>query len=438
MAAVPATVRTPGGTVEEVADATTAAMQPRTWAIDEEVIELVKLDSKRRGVRYYSNRGSNAARTYNVLRKRLAAGGDGTITKPQLVRDLYPGRETWEDAESVVSSVRRWLRLLESVGLIRCEALTVGTGKFTGIRYELLDVAAAGARMGATRGCSSVGSSVSSQSPHSARKRRLPKKVREAERVRRGCPRAGRGATPAYVDEGHPEALPPPARPFFSPWRFASTGGPQIPPTGVSGDHQGADARARKGQPGLAPPGAAAPAVTAVVSEQRCEPAGAALTGSRPASLADRGRGIDAIERACPPAARAALGRLRSLGTEGGALALRNAGADPETPWIALALAAWATFLPDVEPRCSIDTADRIERSARQLARFWSPPDVASFIVGQLEDLGPAGVDPLSGNVVGTIKVLAIVLRQTARRARRHATSRPAPRPHRARGDGWL
>lgn len=399
-------------TVETVADATTADVRARTWAIGEEVVELAKLDSARRGKTYYSTVGHNAARVYAELIKWLCASGDGTITVLQLVERMYPGIECADDARRKAQSVRNWLRLLERVGLVRTSVLTKGTGKSIGLRYELLDVAEAGAKMGASRGCSSVGYSVSSEQAHSARRRRLPKKVRQAERVRPWCPRAGHGSTTRFVDAGHPDAAPPPSRPLFSPERFCSPGAFPEPLRGPGKASTETDAHAN------GPPDGADVAAAPIGGRQQ--------------------ERRDAIWAACPADQRAALDRLRQTGIEGGAVGLRLAGGADGAPWAALALAAWATFLPDVEPRCSKATAAQLDRSGTQLARFWGRADAVDFVVGQVEDLGPAGVDPLTGNVARTIKVVAIVVKQAARRARRHALGKPAPRPHRARGDGWL
>lgn len=164
-------------------------------------------DCWQRHVRYYPYLGENVAAVYGVLRKRASIGGDGTVSTWQLARDLYP--DVGEDKEAQKrksTSVRRWIRLLERQGAIRTSVLTSPTGKSLGLRVELCAMSEVGALTG---GCSSAGS-----------RARIPRvRLRgeelDAARVRRWCPRAGRGAPRRFVDPS----------PFFSPPRVVRPGG---------------------------------------------------------------------------------------------------------------------------------------------------------------------------------------------------------------------
>ncbi len=128
--------------------------------MDAEILAAVQLDCQQRGVRYHRNLGEHVQAVYHALRKRQAMGGDGTVSKFQLARDLYP--DVCEDlatARRKANSVRNWLAVLERQGLISKHELrsTKGAGKSLGLRVGLLPVPERVARLAASRGCSSVG-----------------------------------------------------------------------------------------------------------------------------------------------------------------------------------------------------------------------------------------------------------------------------------------
>jgi hypothetical protein len=127
----------------------------RNMATSEEVREAVIRDCEERGVRFYVQLFEDVEATYNVIRKRHAIGGDGTISQVQFARDLYPDvGDDYDAARRKRSSIRRWLELLERQGLISKEELRSAAGKSLGLRVALLPVDAVMAR---TRGCSSAG-----------------------------------------------------------------------------------------------------------------------------------------------------------------------------------------------------------------------------------------------------------------------------------------
>lgn len=106
-----------------------------------EILAGTHLDCKKRGVRFQRNYYEHLDALYGVLRKRLAIGGDGTISKAQLARDLYPDvGDDFESARRKQVSVWRWLKALEAMGLIRAEELRSRGGKSLGLRVELLPV----------------------------------------------------------------------------------------------------------------------------------------------------------------------------------------------------------------------------------------------------------------------------------------------------------
>jgi hypothetical protein len=147
------------GTLKQLADAV-AQTTIRTWAMDAEILAAVQLDCHERGVRYQRNLGEHVQAIYHALRKRQAMGGDGTVSKRQLARDLYPEvGEDFDVARKKNESIRRWLGILERQGLISKRELrsTKGAGKALGLRVGLLPVPERVARLAASRGCSSVG-----------------------------------------------------------------------------------------------------------------------------------------------------------------------------------------------------------------------------------------------------------------------------------------
>jgi hypothetical protein len=177
----------------------------RTWWTDAQVIAGVRLDCERRGVRYYSNFGENVAKVVNHVRKWEAIGGDGTLTTRQLARDLYPdvGNDIAAWRRKRVS-VSRWLNCAVRIGALERDDVPERGVKHSGRAYAFRPVPDEVAKLAATCGCSSVGSSVSAR-----RRENAPEKAR---RTRRWCPRAGRGAAPRLGPLS------------FSPQRFETPG----------------------------------------------------------------------------------------------------------------------------------------------------------------------------------------------------------------------
>jgi hypothetical protein len=165
----------------------------RTSLTAEEIREVVEYDCHERGVRFRSDLFENVWATYNAHRRRIMGGGDGTTSTRQLARDLYPDvgddAQAWERKRY---SVQRWLSLLQRQGLISKSELCDARGKSLGLRVELRPVSEVTAL---TRGCSSAGSSVRVR----LKRRRLTSAEACEARVRRWCPRAGRG-TPRRFD----------------------------------------------------------------------------------------------------------------------------------------------------------------------------------------------------------------------------------------------
>lgn len=152
---------------------------------------------------------------------------------------------------------------------------------------------------------------------------------------------------------------------------------------------------------------------------------------------------MDALERACPPPARAALAALRSISTEQGSSEALAAilAACGGAPIIAVALAGWEAAAGR-EPRLSRVWAGRLERSAGQLDRLWGEGAAARWLIDRLGELSPAGVDAGSAELceVATLAYYAAELRAVARQAaryercRRGARQSAQPRRHRPRG----
>lgn len=123
---------------------------------------MAERECEGRGRRPQKNRLLNVRRLGAVLRKRDAAGGDGTASTVQLARDLYAdvgaahdaGNDAlaYELAMNKRYSIVRWLRVLADQGVIEYESLP---GK--GFRWRFLPVPQDVAILASSRGCSSVG-----------------------------------------------------------------------------------------------------------------------------------------------------------------------------------------------------------------------------------------------------------------------------------------
>jgi predicted enzyme related to lactoylglutathione lyase len=122
-------------TLTLVADATNRG----SFVSDGDAYWLAWHKREEEGIRPYPQRCENLATTYGVIRKRIAIGGDGTWTKAQLARDLYPEvGDDPEQAKKKQSSIKRWLKALQQLGLIRYEELCSPAGKSLGLRIELV------------------------------------------------------------------------------------------------------------------------------------------------------------------------------------------------------------------------------------------------------------------------------------------------------------
>lgn len=162
--------------------------RPRTWLNAEEIRELCVKDAEDRGKRFRVDRFENVLATYEAARKRLAIGGNGTVTIRQLARDLYP--EVCEQSEAYrrkKASIQRWLGVLVRQGAIAKSTISNDIGMNVGLRLDFrpMDEVAA-----LQRGCSSAGSSVTSRL---VLRQLCPEEAKRAF-VRRYCRRAGRGA----------------------------------------------------------------------------------------------------------------------------------------------------------------------------------------------------------------------------------------------------
>jgi len=186
---------------------TTEDGKKRRWATDGDVIALVRLDCEERGVRCYPYLVENVVAVYNALRKREAIGGDGTWTKAQLARDLYPDVGTDEiQAKKKERSLENWLKLLERVGLVRREILCTPAGKTRCTRVQLLAVEMVDPPADSMSLCSEkrqLAHAKAGEKPFTrlrATRRPLDGEELEQARVRRWCPRAGRGAPRRFSD----------------------------------------------------------------------------------------------------------------------------------------------------------------------------------------------------------------------------------------------
>ncbi|HEX2015888.1 MAG TPA: hypothetical protein VGN69_04270 [Solirubrobacteraceae bacterium] len=131
----------------------------RTYWTDAELWAAAELDAHRRGVRFYSNQANNRITAYHHLRKRHAAGGDGTTSTTQYIIDAYDVGHDLAAVKRKRGSAQRQLHDLARWGAIELNEHRSpnGAGKSLGLRYRLLPVPREVARLAASRGCSSVG-----------------------------------------------------------------------------------------------------------------------------------------------------------------------------------------------------------------------------------------------------------------------------------------
>ena len=395
---------------------------------DLDLLDLLETDHYRNNpsTRFYINKARNDRNRYRKLIDWAIADRAPTdswhrITHGQLAAAVYGTEPTREEGVRKSKSNRRSLDRLASAGLIEWRAETTATGKFVCLAYRLLPVAALSSPE--PRRSSSAGRATASRRGWHRRPESASERERELLRPR--VRRTGHGSRSPF------RKGPAPGVAFLCPDLPSPGSGRGRDPVGappLSPTQEGANARGR-------PP--AGPEVGVDAASGLGGPgAGAALGGSKG----------DAIERACPPDARAALDGLRQrLAGEGGRaerLAALRAGA-VGVPIVAVALAGWEAALPGVEPRLSRRWAGRLERAGGQLDRLWGPGAAATQLLDRLADLGPNAHDLAPGAglaEVHTLAYFAAELRARARaevRADRHRRGRrtsPAPRPHKPRG----
>lgn len=346
-----------------------------------------------------------------IGRKAYASGnGEGLTSYRQLAEVLYGpellAADPWA-LERVKTSVKRWMRGAERAGLVAFTEALRPDGRSACLRWRQLDPCSDSVKPEA------VAEAVAELAPAPPDVRQhFTRRQRRQHRWTAHCPRAGRGATRRLIDPGRPS--------------LSSTAKTD-------------------------PPGRSCMASPCPTSLGRA-PAHEAGGPGRP-------RGLDAIERACPPDHRAALRRLRTAGIEGERLESLQAAADNGAVHaVPAALAAWALTTEGREPRLSRRMAAQLDRSAAQLDRLHGDGTAAGWIVHRII----AGMlDPIDSDdraygrrrrrhetdafgrrfeVVEHVGITSLAfyvlqLRQTARDARRHALRRPRPRAWRSRGD---
>ncbi len=167
---------------------------------------------------------------------------------------------------------------------------------------------------------------------------------------------------------------------------------------------------------------------------------------------------MDALQRACPPGARAALERLRRAGlvreVQGSELAVLGGRlelpVEPGDPAVAVALAGWALRCAGVEPRLSRSAGRQLDSAVGQLDRLWGPGAGMRALLDELDRLWRR-VDPDTeivtahhGELGERVHSLAYVVRGVRRKARdavaydrfaRGLTDTPHPRGMVARVD---
>lgn len=131
---------------EVVAHATVRAPETKTYLNREQLWEVFQAYCEARGrVQFRHDLFNNACKLYDVWRAWHAQGATGVITTPQMARAL---------GAQHLTSVRRWMDVWVSQGVITKEEVHTMTGKTRGLRVELKAVSEVRAL---TRGCSSAG-----------------------------------------------------------------------------------------------------------------------------------------------------------------------------------------------------------------------------------------------------------------------------------------
>lgn len=170
-------------TLQAPADELATNVTSKTYLSREQLWEVFEADLEQRGrTKFRRDFFNNCCKVYDLWRRWHATGGDGTITRRQMARDLGV-------APHNLTSVDRWMAVWVRQGVIGKQEAHTMTGKTLGLRVELRPVSEVKAL---SRGCSSAGSSVSPRIR--IPKLKVPHKEVCEDRVRPWRPRAGRGS----------------------------------------------------------------------------------------------------------------------------------------------------------------------------------------------------------------------------------------------------
>jgi hypothetical protein len=283
-------------------------------------MELVEVAHERDsgGKRFYAYVGNGCADLYGSLVKwdhtSRTRDPDGwlKITHTQAARENYDDVHSYDaGGHAKHSSIRRRLDRLQSAGLLEWRGVK---GHYLEVRLRAVPDVCFGSRPRSSAG------SASGIWSRWQRRRETRRELHQA-RVKPWCRRTGQ--------KGHD-------RLFLCPGELVLPG----------------DGGAPKGSPPVHHQ-----------QEQTRERARAAQRAPGPAASAV----VDPVSSACPPIARAALGELRGLLTEGGGSWPSGARPGPGTPLEALLLALWEVRCPGREPRLSRDVAAGLRRHGEVL-----------------------------------------------------------------------
>ena len=289
---------------------------PQNWATGPEIVALVLAHAEAQGITVrkpngaidgrVANLANHCADVYHVFQRRAAAApasrGVVAISFGQLAIDLYPGCNG-DRAEQLRkrSSIRRWVRRLEDVGLLlRVMTRQNDRGQDACALYSLRQVPAA-----AVEACERFGT----------RRRAETKREREERRVRAFCRRSGRTGVSRYLNAG--KGVSGAVGAIRALVVDPSAAPPTAPEGGVAGGARGTSDRSLTNK-SFGPPWAAPP-----TTPPSGAVGGAAEGSTTSAQISDAvrgdacGGGRDANERAAARRAlRAALGLPGELLTE--------------------------------------------------------------------------------------------------------------------------
>lgn len=345
-------------------DPDTAQAAPRArWLSHVELIALIERDYDARGVRLYPQKVNHLVDFYSLFVKFAAVSRrpSGHASWSQLGRQLYDDVSDYESVQAKNSSLRRWARELERLGVLHVRFHKNRRGQFDGIYWRLLESngtlpsEAASAR-------SSAGSS---DAPCQWRKRRETPQERSQRRVRPWCRRSGRKGVGRFEKS---------ADPLFSSQRFGTS-----LPSSLRSEGKG-DLRAR----GTA----------------------SRLTRASGRAPTDVAAALDALRTAASGAG--GLERLRSAAL---------AGADP----VDVALVGWELVFAPEPAKLSEKRAHQFAAAAAQLDRLRrSPGSTAVQLLDMLagtRELASVG----AAEWPGSLAYFTTAIRQQARAERRRA-----------------